>query len=244
MASDMWTRYACLPTNVTDQQRPGLLDQIFILRCATDSSRIIHLYLISQHAFPLKAIIEGCWSTGLVNFITYRMAYSMFPISTFGHNTSYMLENLGRNWDLPLQKYRDRGIKSEVLHPPVFEQKNHAFQKCRKAGDKFTWKIPFDIKGMDIKKPDPVPEDEIIYLERRFTQLERSSLARLGFPADATESKQGKQEIEPARASATDGADIMKTFHFESELHRHPCSYVSNILARNREERLTSAAFS
>lgn len=229
MVSDTWTRYSFNTIILAlDIERPDR-HQIFTLRHPADPSRVVHLYLISLHAFPLKAIVEGCWTTSLVNFISYRMAYSMFPSSTFTDKAPYLLENLGRNWDLPLQKYRDRGLHSEVLRSPRFDRNHHAFQKCRKAGDKYSWKIPLDTRDMQILKPDPVPEDEIIYLEQRSTQLERTSLTRLGFKSD-TEKRGGTET-----PSSTDGADIVETFHFESELHRIPCAYVAEWLHRSRD---------
>ena len=100
--------------------------------------------------------------------------------------------------------------------------------RCRKAGDKWSWKIPLDTKDMHILKPDPVPEDEIIYLEQRSTQLERTSLTRLGFKTGAAK-RDGTET-----PTSTDGADIVETFHFESELHRIPCAYVAGWLQRSR----------
>lgn len=211
--------------------REMLTAQICILRQAQNPAITINIYMISAYSFPVKSVIEGAWTTSLMNFISYRMAYSFFPRSTFLDRTSYMLENLGRNMDLPISKYRDRGYVFEVLESATKDRKrNHPMQNCRKAGDKFAWRIPLDVRGIEgvHRDADPVPEDEVVYLTPVPTKLERRTLGLLGFSEAVRKREEDGKGIEKVDSGVgmveervnweVEGAKVETTFHYESEL--------------------------
>lgn len=87
-----------------------------------------------------------------------------------------MLQPLRRNehlgWQLPVQKYRNRGYVFEVKTSALQSRRNHPMQKFRKAGDKFSWRIPLNTENMDVPAfLDPVPEDEYIYITEENSDL-------------------------------------------------------------------------
>lgn len=132
--------------------------------------------------------------------------------------------------DLPIAKYRERGYEFEVLESATTDRKrNHPMQNCRKAGDKFAWRIPLDVRGIEgvHRDADPVPEDEIVYLTPVRTKLERRTLGLLGF-GDAIKRRydggreiekvdSGVEMVEERESSEVEGAKVETTFHYESE---------------------------
>lgn len=136
------------------------------------------------------------------------MAYSIFPHATFIDRKAYLVENLGRNRELPLQKFRDRHYKFEIMNEGLQVRRNHPMQKCRKAIDKFSWRIPLDTFNLHLHPDlDPVPEDDVVYITERKNEIEKESLRHFGF-----------QDLGDGGSSEKpEGADVMITRHYESK---------------------------
>lgn len=146
------------------------------------STNIIRIFTISDHSFPLRAILEGSWCTASVCFISHQMAYCVFPALSFLSQRSFLLGQPSvRGGGVPRGKVPwrcQRGLELDrELSAYEGGQVGHSMQKCRKVGDRFTWKVSFgDLRndnechitgGIFARREllmDPIQSGDILYI--------------------------------------------------------------------------------
>ncbi|KAH7877449.1 uncharacterized protein C8R40DRAFT_1040167, partial [Lentinula edodes] len=106
-----------------------------------DSMRI---QLVATKIIP-EAVILQFHSTCVMNIITQRAAYSLFPNTTFNDNATLVVNSRGgllRKYDAPLMKYNHRGFQVEVkpsLDRTIGCRQELSFATPRWIGDGRTW---------------------------------------------------------------------------------------------------------
>ena len=121
----------------------------------------------TKHA-PLRSILLSSYTTALVNIITPRAAFSIFPLLTFGRYEAFMLVQLDDYYGEIMLKYSKRGwITRDILWED--EQRPHLpIQKNRYVGDEFTWTVYFETIHLTAPKPpDYVMRLSYFGMERR-----------------------------------------------------------------------------
>ncbi|KAI1322604.1 hypothetical protein F5Y16DRAFT_386197 [Xylariaceae sp. FL0255] len=122
--------------------------------------------IISTKESPVRAILEGFYTTCIVNFITWNKAYSLFPKATFLiHQTIPLVDTsiyLGKLYT----KYSKRGWPMWT-HPLGQESYSKLFanngeaesNRERRIGDSTTWIMKLDTTSVArLEKPDSVLE--------------------------------------------------------------------------------------
>ena len=117
------------------------------------------IQIITTTHIPIKSILRGFYSTVLVNIMSWNKAYSAFPLSTFVQHKGYQLKALDEYFAPLVSKYSRRGWNMQEIMWPEERRVNHPIRKHRRIGDRFTWTIPFNTKGIKWSKtPDYVLE--------------------------------------------------------------------------------------
>ena len=93
---------------------------------------------------PARCILQGFYSTVVINIITWNKAYSLFPLLTFVNHKGYMLKSMDDFYFARVAKYGRRGWKIEEIMWPEDARSNHPIRRFRRLGDSFSWVIPFD----------------------------------------------------------------------------------------------------
>ncbi|KAJ3764368.1 hypothetical protein EV360DRAFT_31619 [Lentinula raphanica] len=110
------------------------------------------IQLVATRILP-EATVLGFHSTCVMNIITHRAAYSLFPRTTFKRKTTILVNARGRllqRYERAVQKYRHRGfvVKTRTPHEWIVEDE-FGFAVPRWIGDRSTWvhKIEYFGKG-------------------------------------------------------------------------------------------------
>ncbi|KAL9605024.1 MAG: hypothetical protein Q9179_001655 [Wetmoreana sp. 5 TL-2023] len=115
-----------------------------------------------------KAILSGFYTTLVVNVVTWNTAYALYPQPSFLYHKTYLLRPLTDYLGETLAKYDTRGWKSQDVLWPEDEASHGSMLNRRRLGDRLTWKIPLDVRGVDRPdKPDSVLEYSCWKLTRR-----------------------------------------------------------------------------
>ncbi|MCJ1251000.1 hypothetical protein MMC30_008231 [Trapelia coarctata] len=116
-------------------------------------------YATSGAGLVVKIIQIWKIESAVVNIITWNKAYALFPLPTFIHRKTYVLQKLNDYRGAQLLKYGQRGWKIQGTLWPEEETPSHPFQARRRIGDKFTWTIPFNTLNIrHSSTPDSVLE--------------------------------------------------------------------------------------
>ncbi|KAK6498223.1 hypothetical protein TWF506_004463 [Arthrobotrys conoides] len=94
-------------------------------------------------------LIMSYYATFLMNFFTYRTAFSLFPWSTFCDKTGYYVPpqtGLGEKTLRGVRKYQDRGYFIETVWQDSFLFKNCL--RLRAVGDCYSWSMPLCTDGI------------------------------------------------------------------------------------------------
>ncbi|KAK6347433.1 hypothetical protein TWF718_005274 [Orbilia javanica] len=100
-------------------------------------------------------LILSYYATFLMNFFTYRTAYSLFPSSTFRGKNGFYVPPKGRIKEKTMNgilKYHDRGYSILTNWREDYEYKSCA--RLRTVGDCNTWSIPLCTRGIDAPSRD------------------------------------------------------------------------------------------
>ncbi|KAF3903657.1 hypothetical protein AA313_de0206542 [Arthrobotrys entomopaga] len=112
--------------------------------------------VILTRGMEISAILDGYYSTYIMNFFTYRKAYCLFPYHTItlkeGYRTtpSFNSDKISSG----LEKYHDRGYTLAEYGAYHMCKLFCPLRPHRRIGDRFTWTIEFPIG--DILEPDDI----------------------------------------------------------------------------------------
>lgn len=122
--------------------------------------------VIATPDIPIRAILEGFYTTVVVNVISWNKAYSVYPLTTFNQYRGYLLKELDEYTSSFVSKYTQRGWKIQELMWPEDRRINHPIQELRRIGDRYTWIIPLDVSNvMWSRTPDFVLEHACFRIE-------------------------------------------------------------------------------
>ncbi|KAF3096264.1 hypothetical protein TWF569_001905 [Orbilia oligospora] len=96
-------------------------------------------------------LIFSYYATFLMNFFTYRTAFSLFPWPTFRDKTGFFVPpqtGLKEKTMKGVRKYRDRGYEIQLVWDVHYTQGNHL--RIRTVGDSDTWSMPLGTDGIKI----------------------------------------------------------------------------------------------
>lgn len=117
-------------------------------------------------------IILDFHSTVVMNVITHRNAYSLYPYETFEERRALTARKTpARREQVAFAKYRERGwrIRSSVNASEAFDPTQEFSEGTRRVGDEMTWVLPLDQTGRHgALAIDTLPGNSwyLIYLER------------------------------------------------------------------------------
>ncbi|KAL8893571.1 MAG: hypothetical protein Q9192_005134 [Flavoplaca navasiana] len=135
----------------------------------SEPEQVTEVHVIATSNNPINAILEGFYSTIVLNFITWNKAYTLCPLTTFIQKRGYLLHESDDYLASLVDKYTQRGWNIQSTMRPEDQKVNHSVKAHRRVGDQFTWKIPFDVRNVKCSKtPDAV-------LERVFFRFRRTS---------------------------------------------------------------------
>ncbi|KZP15441.1 hypothetical protein FIBSPDRAFT_795421 [Athelia psychrophila] len=97
--------------------------------------------IISCTRCPFAAIL-GFHSTVVLNFISHRASYSLYPKATFAQRTGIPLEPVTDRQELALQKYKTRGWNIERSFTWDRTSDFQPYDCQRRAGDAYSWCLP------------------------------------------------------------------------------------------------------
>ncbi|KAK6519124.1 hypothetical protein TWF281_003813 [Arthrobotrys megalospora] len=106
--------------------------------------------LVLTRGSPFKLILSY-YSTYLMNFFSYRAAYSIFPSFTFREKMGFYVPpqtGLRPKTVKGILKYHDRGYSFYVVWPEGHGHENYT--RVRTVGDCDTWSIHFPIDGIKV----------------------------------------------------------------------------------------------
>ena len=120
-----------------------------LVRTVEGVSAYVRVYLLAPGSCSVKTILESCETTAAMNFISWKMACSVFPSATFLDKTAFLMKNPEVAMDATLFEYAKRDFQIGRVTFDEYKTRIHALQKCRKLHDRFSWKIQFDTSGME-----------------------------------------------------------------------------------------------
>ncbi|KAF3228450.1 hypothetical protein TWF106_007483 [Orbilia oligospora] len=123
----------------------------------------IHIDIILTQGPALLSILEGYYSTYIMNFFTYNRAYNLFPYHTILKREGFKtLTEVSQKREEAMQKYQKRGYK-------IVEYGNYHSCKMqcplrphRRVGDMFTWTIDLPINNIRIPI-NPIPVENYTF---------------------------------------------------------------------------------
>jgi len=107
------------------------------------------IQIIATSTLPTAAIIKDYHATHVFNFFTWNRCYSLFPSLTFGPRLGVITKSLNEKLRGCIQKYSKRGWS---MVPYCFEEQvtsMYPIRGHRRIGDKYTWVINFNCKGLE-----------------------------------------------------------------------------------------------
>ncbi len=124
----------------------------------TDSSEA-KIQIVETGKQPLLEIISGFYTTLVVNALSWSKAYALYPQPSFLYHKTYLLRSMSDYFGRLLAKYDERGWQSQDVLWPEDEASHGSMLVPRRVGDRFTWMISLDDKGIDrAEMPDSVLE--------------------------------------------------------------------------------------
>ena len=90
---------------------------------------------------PLYAILNGFYTTLVVNVISWNKAYAIYPKPSFIYHKTYLLTKISDYFGKLLMKYNKRGWKSQDLLWPEDEVSHSSMLDDRRVGDRHTWSV-------------------------------------------------------------------------------------------------------
>ena len=115
--------------------------------------------LVVTEEMPILDILQGFYTTAVINVISWNKAYAIFARSTFLDFKTYSLKPLDPFFIESLRKYHRRGWQWEETLRRQDYSSTSSLQPLRRIGDKHTWIIHLPTQG--VKKayqPDLVLE--------------------------------------------------------------------------------------
>jgi len=124
----------------------------------TDSSEA-KIQIAETGKQPLLEIISGFYATLVVNALSWNKAYALYPQPSFLYHKTYLLRPMSDYFGRLLAKYDGRVWQSQDVLWPEDEASHGSMLVPRRVGDRFTWIIPLDDKGVNrAETPDSVLE--------------------------------------------------------------------------------------
>ncbi|KAK6495066.1 hypothetical protein TWF481_003093 [Arthrobotrys musiformis] len=126
-------------------------------------ARDLHIDIILTLGPSLQAILQGYYSTYIMNFFTYNRAYSLFP-----HHTVLQREGFRTVPDTPekraeaIEKYKNRGFKYLDYGRYHTCKMQCPLRPHRRVGDIFTWTIDLPINGIRLPT-NPLPVENYTF---------------------------------------------------------------------------------
>ena len=106
---------------------------------------------------PLLEILNGFYTTLVVNLISWNKAYAVYPQPSFLYHKTYLLKPMSDYFGKLLAKYEERGWRSQDVLWPEDEASHGSMGESRRLGDRFTWIISLDTRGVNrCDTPDSV----------------------------------------------------------------------------------------
>ncbi|KAH7890359.1 hypothetical protein F5I97DRAFT_17360 [Phlebopus sp. FC_14] len=138
---------------------------------SNQDSRIVQV--IGCKSSPFDAIINF-HSTCVMNFIAFNAAYSLYPLATFEHRSSFAMSKTRNSitTDNAFAKYSQRGWHFYFAPRPRDVAGRHCtpfmFGATRWVGDNYTWTLPLDTTGIMARpatntSSEPFPWDPVVY---------------------------------------------------------------------------------
>ncbi|KAJ3967447.1 hypothetical protein EV361DRAFT_807255 [Lentinula raphanica] len=110
----------------------------------------VRVQLVATRIIP-EAIVLGFHSTCVMNIITHKAAYSLFPFTTFKKTATVLVNARGRllrQYNQAVQKYRHRGFMVNTTVPLKYAiAGEYGFTVPRWIGDRRTWVYPVEYYG-------------------------------------------------------------------------------------------------
>ncbi|RVD89424.1 uncharacterized protein DFL_000432 [Arthrobotrys flagrans] len=115
-------------------------------------SQDLHIDIILTRGPALLAILEGYYSTYIMNFFTYNRAYNLFPYHTVLQKEGFLsLAEISDKRQEAIQKYLNRGYKITEYGRYHTCKMRCPLRPHRRVGDMFTWIVDLPIN--DIRLP-------------------------------------------------------------------------------------------
>ena len=118
--------------------------------------------IVGTKRSPIASVLQITKSTALANCFSWNKAYSMYPLTTFVHRNAFTIPSASESYkeviEPHVETYERRGWD---FHPPRWldatddDATNYPLRPIRNVGDRYTWTIPFDTKGIEGTQADP-----------------------------------------------------------------------------------------
>lgn len=142
---DFQVAVAAAPTTLYDMRG---IKNIVDLERPRDGRKI---QVISAQTSPMD-IVLFFHSTCVINVISFEKAYSLYPKATFDDSRALIIHSDGPSQVPALKKYAERGWKilDGISESEQFDDRSEFSAIVRWIGDRCTWVIDLDMKGIDI----------------------------------------------------------------------------------------------
>ncbi|KAF2493860.1 hypothetical protein BU16DRAFT_619074 [Lophium mytilinum] len=114
------------------------------------------LHIVALEHTSIHYVLAEFSSTAGLNIITWNQAYALFPLPTLIQHKAYVSHEPNDHIGRLLQKYTDRGWKTQHLPwPEKLVLELTPFRHTRRIGDGYTWRLTLDTTNV---KPSKVPD--------------------------------------------------------------------------------------
>ncbi|KAK6498222.1 hypothetical protein TWF506_004462 [Arthrobotrys conoides] len=114
-------------------------------------SENLHIDIILTYGPALLSILEGYYSTYIMNFFTYNRAYNLFAYHTVLKNEGFKtLAEVSPKREEAIQKYKGRGYNIVAYGNYHSCKMQCPLRPHRRVGDMFTWMIDLPINDISI----------------------------------------------------------------------------------------------
>lgn len=109
----------------------------------------LKIQIVETNFLPIAPILNGFYSTHVVNLITWCSAFAIFPIPTFVQHKCHMLKSLSDQCLHPiLRKWAKRGWDFDQTLWDEEEPRASSIQRRRRVGDRYTWRMSLDTSNL------------------------------------------------------------------------------------------------
>ncbi|KAL8850110.1 MAG: hypothetical protein Q9221_004927 [Calogaya cf. arnoldii] len=161
--SDALRRYLVMSEGYKLEESPGAIDYMmtnlvtirkYTRPVAGIENTSTKIHVIGTSDIPIQAILNGFYTTVVVNIVTWNMAYSLHPRMTFIQRKGYMQKELNKFFSQQVAKYSARGWTIQTTPLPNDHRDNRPIREHRRVGDPYSWEITLDVSKVE-KSPVP-----------------------------------------------------------------------------------------